>query len=43
MAPYTPNSNKETAALRTLNKKIWTGKVTAEELETTLKDFQELD
>jgi hypothetical protein len=43
MAPYTPNSNEEKAALSTLFQKIWTGKVTAEELETTLKDFQELD
>jgi hypothetical protein len=43
MAPYTPNSKKETAALRTLNKNIINEKVTADELETTLKDFQELD
>jgi hypothetical protein len=43
MAPYTPNSNEENAALRTLYRKIRTRKVTAEELESTLQDFQELD
>jgi hypothetical protein len=43
MAPYTPNSNEETAALSTLFANICNEKVTTEELETTLKDFQELD
>jgi hypothetical protein len=43
MPSYTPKSIRESVALKTLYHSILSSKVTAEELETMLKDFRQLD